>query len=65
MYTLKELCEKWGKTENDIFRMAANEEIVLSFWWNGGHVMEIIDLDPPITPPTKFCAQSPVLSPCL
>jgi hypothetical protein len=51
MYTLKELCERWGKTENDIFRMAANEEIVLSFWWNGGHVMELIDLDPPITSP--------------
>lgn len=35
MYTLKDLVAKWNKTENDILRMAINNEIVLSAWWQG------------------------------
>jgi hypothetical protein len=35
MYTLKELCERWGKTENDIIRMAVAEKIILSAWYSG------------------------------
>jgi hypothetical protein len=35
MYTLKDVAERWGKTENDILRMAIAGDVVLSAWWNG------------------------------
>jgi hypothetical protein len=35
MYTLKEITERWNKTENDILRMAIREEVVLSAWGEG------------------------------
>jgi len=35
IYTLEDLAKKWNKSENDILRMAINNEIVLSAWWEG------------------------------
>jgi hypothetical protein len=44
MLTLKELAERWNKTENDILRMAIDGEVKLSGWWRGyANVCQICD----------------------
>jgi hypothetical protein len=40
MYTLREVTERWQKTENDILRMAIEGEVVLSAWWSGVFLLE-------------------------
>jgi predicted DNA-binding transcriptional regulator AlpA len=40
MYTLREVAERWQKSENDILRMAIEGEVVLSAWWSGIFLLE-------------------------
>lgn len=40
MYTLREVTERWQKSENDILRMAIEGEVVLSAWWSGIFLLE-------------------------